>query len=185
MVFNEVIDNSIVIIPSNFKSFLRNYKFINYKLNFKVFSKENKKKELFGKKSDEIIGFLLKNSNYTFDFINTFLDYYFSNALIKKVFLNRKKEKKVRKQAYTDELTGKGNRYLLYLDLDRLIDQEKNIAVCFMDLDSFKQINDALGHEAGDEVLKEIANKFGLTREYIRDIRNHKRQKVISDKYNF
>ena len=73
---------------------------------------------------------------------------------------NRKKEKKVRKQAYTDELTGKGNRYLLYLDLDRLIDQEKNIAVCFMDLDSFKQINDALGHEAGDEVLKEIANKF-------------------------
>lgn len=32
---------------------------------------------------------------------------------------------------------------------------------------------------------KEIANKFGLAREYIRDIRNHKRQKVISDKYNF
>ena len=32
---------------------------------------------------------------------------------------------------------------------------------------------------------KEIANKFGLTREYIQDIRNHKRQKVISDKYNF
>ena len=94
MVFNEIIDNSIVIIPSNFKSFLRNYKFINYKLNFKVFSKEDLKKELFGKKSDEIIGFLLKNSNYTFDFINTFLDYYFSNALIKKVFFKRKKEKK-------------------------------------------------------------------------------------------
>ena len=44
MVFNEIIDNSIVIIPSNFKSFLRNYKFINYKLNFKVFSKEDLKK---------------------------------------------------------------------------------------------------------------------------------------------
>ena len=95
MVFNEVIDNSIVIIPSNFKSFLRNYKFINYKLNFKVFSKEDLKKELFGKKSDEIIGFLLNNSNYTFDFINTFLDYYFSNALIEEVFLNRKKESKI------------------------------------------------------------------------------------------
>ena len=50
MVFNEIIDNSIIIIPSNFKSFLRNYKFINYKLNFKVFSKEDLKKELFGKK---------------------------------------------------------------------------------------------------------------------------------------
>lgn len=73
---------------------------------------------------------------------------------------NRKKEKKVKKQAYTDELTGKGNRYLFYLDLDKLIEQEKNIAVCFMDLDDFKQINDALGHEIGDEVLKAVSQKF-------------------------
>lgn len=72
----------------------------------------------------------------------------------------RKKEKKVKKQAYTDELTGKGNRYLLYMDLDKLIEQGKSIAVCFMDLDSFKQINDSLGHEVGDEVLKAVAHKF-------------------------
>lgn len=89
MVFDEVINNSIVIIPSNFKSFLKDYKVKNYKLNFKVFSKEDLKKELFGKKSDEIIGFLLKNSNYTYDFINIFLDYYFSNALIKEVYEKR------------------------------------------------------------------------------------------------
>ena len=68
--------------------------------------------------------------------------------------------KKVKKQAYTDELTGKGNRYLFYFDLDKLIEQQKNIAVCFMDLDGFKQINDTLGHDIGDEVLRAMALKF-------------------------
>ncbi len=72
----------------------------------------------------------------------------------------RKKESKVKKQAYTDELTGKGNRYLFYQDLDLLIDQDKKIAVCFMDLDGFKQVNDTLGHDIGDELLKEMAHKF-------------------------
>ena len=72
----------------------------------------------------------------------------------------RKKEKSVKKQAYTDELTQKGNRYLFYLELDKLIEQDKNLAVCFMDLDGFKQINDALGHDIGDEVLKDVSFKF-------------------------
>lgn len=83
-------------------------------------------------------------------------------AILIYILITRKKEKnaKVRKQAYTDELTGKGNRYLFYSDLDKLIAQEKNIAVGFMDLDEFKQINDALGHDIGDEVLKAVASNF-------------------------
>lgn len=72
----------------------------------------------------------------------------------------RKREKTVKKQAYTDELTGKGNRYLLYTDLDKLIDQNKKLSVCFMDLDGFKQINDTLGHDIGDELLKAVAQRF-------------------------
>ena len=83
-------------------------------------------------------------------------------AILIYILVTRKKEgnSKVRKQAYTDELTGKGNRYLFYSDLDRLIAQERNMAVCFMDLDGFKQINDALGHDVGDEVLKAMSVKF-------------------------
>ncbi len=69
-------------------------------------------------------------------------------------------ERKVKKQAYTDELTGKGNRYLFYSVLDKLIEQDKKFAVCFMDLDGFKQINDALGHDIGDELLKVMSQKF-------------------------
>ncbi len=74
--------------------------------------------------------------------------------------VKEKGSKSVKRKAYTDELTGKGNRYLFYSDLDRLISQEKNMAVCFMDLDGFKQINDTLGHDVGDEVLKAMSLKF-------------------------
>ena len=65
-----------------------------------------------------------------------------------------------KKQAYTDQLTGRGNRYLFLSVLDKLIKQGNKFAVCFMDLDGFKQINDALGHDIGDEVLKAVSCKF-------------------------
>lgn len=64
-------------------------------------------------------------------------------------------------QANYDHLTNIPNRALFN---DRLVQYLKqiqrnnvNIAVCFIDIDKFKSINDTLGHEIGDEVLKEVA----------------------------
>ena len=65
-----------------------------------------------------------------------------------------------KKQAYTDQLTGRGNRYLFLAVLDKLIKKGKKFAVCFMDLDGFKQINDTMGHDAGDELLVYLARTF-------------------------
>lgn len=65
-----------------------------------------------------------------------------------------------KKQAYTDQLTGRGNRYLFLSVLDKLIKQGNKFAVCFMDLDGFKQINDTMGHDAGDELLVYLARTF-------------------------
>ena len=67
-------------------------------------------------------------------------------------------------QAFHDPLTGLPNRALF---LDRL-DQElargrregPSIAVLFLDLDRFKVVNDGLGHEAGDTVLREVGARF-------------------------
>ena len=66
--------------------------------------------------------------------------------------------------AYHDGLTGLPNRILLYdrlkqamLRADR---NHKPLAICYLDLDGFKQVNDTLGHGAGDELLKEVAHRF-------------------------
>jgi diguanylate cyclase (GGDEF)-like protein len=66
--------------------------------------------------------------------------------------------------AYHDGLTALPNRSLFNKLLSQAISQaqrhDKQLAVAFIDLDRFKQINDTLGHEAGDELLKQVAARL-------------------------
>jgi diguanylate cyclase (GGDEF)-like protein len=72
--------------------------------------------------------------------------------------------------AYHDGLTALPNRSLFNKLLSQAISQahryHRQLAVAFIDLDRFKQINDTLGHEAGDQLLREVANRL---RECVRD----------------
>ncbi|MHB1100455.1 MAG: sensor domain-containing phosphodiesterase, partial [Burkholderiales bacterium] len=69
--------------------------------------------------------------------------------------------------AHYDALTGIPNRTLLADRMRQAIAKaardQNMLAVCYLDLDGFKSVNDTLGHEAGDQVLIEMAHRIGNT----------------------
>ena len=69
-----------------------------------------------------------------------------------------------RHQAQTDDLTGLGNRRYLVDRLDAAVatcaETEAELALLLVDLDGFKELNDTLGHHAGDQVLRQIGPRL-------------------------
>ncbi len=78
--------------------------------------------------------------------------------------------KKIERLANRDALTGVYNRRRLFEALEQEVNRcmrfQKSFSVCIMDIDHFKDVNDNHGHQAGDEILREIARKIS------RNIRN-------------
>lgn len=73
-------------------------------------------------------------------------------------------EHELARLAHSDVLTGLANRTRLYQEAETRIAiarrQQSGLAIIFMDLDHFKQINDSLGHEAGDSLLREVGRRL-------------------------
>ncbi len=73
-------------------------------------------------------------------------------------------EEENRHLAHHDPLTGLPNRRLfmdvINLELAQARRNRKKLAILFLDLDRFKEINDTLGHEAGDELLKAVSERL-------------------------
>ena len=62
--------------------------------------------------------------------------------------------------ATRDELTGLFNRRFFFNEAERMLASGANVNIVFYDLDQFKNINDTLGHLAGDHILREIGSLF-------------------------
>ena len=73
-------------------------------------------------------------------------------------------QRKIEQQAYTDFLTGLYNRMCCERDLAKYVDEArkslKKGALLYLDLDDFKHINDGLGHQYGDVLLKSISHSL-------------------------
>ena len=73
-------------------------------------------------------------------------------------------DRDIRRVAYSDALTGLSNRLAFRESLDQrlraLQGAGRQLALVFADLDDFKRVNDTLGHEAGDEVLLQVASRI-------------------------
>ncbi len=80
---------------------------------------------------------------------------------------HKKRQEESDHQASHDALTGLANRRLVIAQMERFIAladrQQSSVAVCFIDLDGFKAVNDTYGHDAGDVVLQTVAKRLKST----------------------
>ena len=85
-------------------------------------------------------------------------------SLEEEVHYRKQAEKELKHLAHSDPLTGLSNRYLFLDRLEVAVAQAErqstHVTVLFVDLNRFKEINDTLGHSAGDKILCEVANRM-------------------------
>ena len=83
----------------------------------------------------------------------------------KDITLIRERQREAEALARCDSLTGLANRHHMEGHLARTLDAyrsaKRSCALMMMDLDRFKQVNDTLGHPAGDQLLKQVAARLG------------------------
>ncbi len=98
------------------------------------------------------------------DFIPKPVNFAVLRQRISRLLEASKAEKHVRHLAYHDTLTGLPNRRTFLEKLEQLMrqphDENNLIAVMFLDLDRFKLVNDTLGHDVGDLLLKSVTTRI-------------------------
>lgn len=82
------------------------------------------------------------------------------SAIVRDISVRKRDEERIRFLALNDELTGLANRTQLWESIKSRIVSKQTFAVLLLDLDNFKDVNDALGHEGGDKLLRQFASSL-------------------------
>jgi len=86
-----------------------------------------------------------------------------NQKLNEKTQMLQKSEEQLNQLAFYDTLTGLPNRHAFTSHLQKMLENlkaDERIAIMFLDLDRFKQVNDTLGHESGDLLLREASKRI-------------------------
>lgn len=94
------------------------------------------------------------------DYITKPLNLSVVSQRVRRIVEARRTERYVRHLAYHDTLTGLANRVTFMSQLTRHLAKGQPLALLFLDLDRFKLVNDTLGHDIGDRLLKEVAQRM-------------------------
>ena len=151
------------ICNKNIKFFTSSYhsKMFYKKMWYEVFKKGYWQGEIWGiRKSGETFPLWLNISTIK-DEVGKIINYI---GVFSDISSIKKSEEKLEFLAHHDPLTKLPNRLLLTASLEQSIKrakrEKKKIAVIFLDLDKFKEINDAFGHSYGDEVLVTVTKRL-------------------------
>lgn len=92
----------------------------------------------------------------------SFLLFVAVNLRTRNIAQQRAQDAALTRQAQHDALTGLPNRYFLYEHLQRVLSAASadTLTLLLIDLNGFKEINDTLGHDSGDEALKQIGQRL-------------------------
>ena len=97
----------------------------------------------------------------------TELSFWFNKFIDKLEKSNYDSTKEIRRLAYIDALTNLPNRRLfnsyLKTTIERFEKNNQSLAVMFLDLDNFKSVNDQMGHDKGDLLIREVARRLKKT----------------------
>ena len=145
----ELLDNDISIIIPNF----------NFKTSVEPGKVVNETNEIQGvDRSGNILPLEMSVSSFCVE------EKYYYTLIVRDITERKRYEEKIKFQAFYDALTGLPNRVLLRERVTHEINRAKRsnnkFALMYLDLDRFKVINDTLGHDRGDKLLKEMAERL-------------------------
>lgn len=111
------------------------------------------------RRSDGTICDIVTRSRCEFDSAGNIIGFF---GTVQDITEQKEAERELEKLAYFDPLTGLANRALFHREIERTVSvctsTDARAALLLLDLDRFKEVNDSLGHAAGDELLVRVAS---------------------------
>ncbi|MDO6568890.1 GGDEF domain-containing protein [Alteromonas sp. 1_MG-2023] len=96
----------------------------------------------------------------TVSFLSAFYEYSRQRSYNTAMYLSEQFERQARYDPLTTLLNRRGGQQQLEQELSRMQRNNKPFSIALADIDRFKSINDTFGHDAGDEVLKQVSDAF-------------------------